>query len=57
MKNKYYRPEQIAKMFKVDIRTVYRWRKSGLMGGWIKINNTLVLPEHEIERFLANTNN
>ena len=42
--------EQAAALFGVSPRTVYRWRREGLLEG-VRIGNFIVFRDEEIERF------
>lgn len=48
---KYYTREEVAKMLKVDVRTIDRWRKMGLIKS-IKIGKTRRFSEAQVLRLI-----
>ena len=42
--------EEVAERFGVRVRTVYRWRREGLIDA-IKVGNYLVFSDAEVDRF------
>ncbi len=47
----YYTPDEISKMLKIDVRTLYRWIREGKIYA-IKIGHFWRVPESEIRRLL-----
>jgi len=48
---KYYTPEEVAKLLKTSRETVYNWLRSGKLKG-VKVFNFWRVPESELNRLL-----
>lgn len=51
MEEKYYTPDEIARMFKVTRNAVYNWYRRGQLGG-IHIGRTLRISEAALQAFI-----
>jgi len=57
MSLEFFTPKEIAQMFKVDTKTVYRWIKSGKLKAVILSRGTLRITKEEIDRLLKTQTN
>jgi len=52
-----FTPKEVAEMFKVDTKTVYRWVKSGRLKAIVLPGGTLRITKEEIDRLLKRQTN
>ena len=52
MEKRYLRPDEVARMLSVSVRTIQHWAKSGKLPA-VKLNGLLRIPVAELERALA----
>jgi len=52
----FYTPNEVAKLFKVELKTVYRWTKDGTLKGVVRIHRTVRIPFSAIDPYLREIN-